>query len=143
MTTKHVHTDGGRKAAGYVGSVGDCVCRAIAVATEQPYQTVYDELARRVKNLKLLRERNRPITRGVPPKVYKAYLDELGWEWVATMTIGSGCKVHLKADELPSGRIICRVSKHLCAVIDGVVHDSHDPSRDGKRCVYGYFRKKP
>lgn len=136
-------TDGGRKSAGYKGDVGDCVIRAIAIATEQDYQTVYDEIARRVKGLRLLRERNRPVSRGVPPKVYKAYLAELDWEWVATMTIGSGCKVHLKAEELPSGRIICRVSKHLCAVIDGVVHDSHDPSRNGTRCVYGYFRKKP
>lgn len=136
-------TDGGRKSAGYKGDVGDCVIRAIAIATEQDYQTVYDEIARRVKGLRLLRERNRPVSRGVPPKVYKAYLAELDWEWVATMTIGSGCKVHLKAEELPSGRIICRVSKHLCAVIDGVVHDSQDPSRNGTRCVYGYFRKKP
>lgn len=136
-------TDGGRKSAGYKGDVGDCVIRAIAIATEQDYQTVYDEIARRVKGLRLLRERNRPVSRVVPPKVYKAYLAELDWEWVATMTIGSGCKVHLKAEELPSGRIICRVSKHLCAVIDGVVHDSHDPSRNGTRCVYGYFRKKP
>ena len=136
-------TDGGRKSAGYKGDVGDCVIRAIAIATEQDYQTVYDEIARRVKGLRLLRERNRPVSRGVPPKVYKSYLAELDWERVATMTIGSGCKVHLKAEELPSGRIICRVSKHLCAVIDGVVHDSHDPSRNGTRCVYGYFRKKP
>ena len=23
---------------------------------------------------------------------------------------------------------------------DGVVHDTYDPSRDGTRCVYGYWR---
>ena len=57
------------------------------------------------------------------------------------MAIGSGCKVHLRADELPSGRLIVSVSKHLTAVIDGVIHDNHDPSRDGTRCVYGYFSK--
>jgi hypothetical protein len=28
------------------------------------------------------------------------------------------------------------------AVIDGVIHDTYDPSRDGKRCVYGYFTKE-
>ena len=32
-----------------------------------------------------------------------------------------------------------RLSGHLAAVIDGVVHDIHDCSRDGTRCVYGYF----
>jgi hypothetical protein len=60
---------------------------------------------------------------------------------VPTMQIGSGCRVHLRADELPAGRIICQVSRHLCAVIDGVVYDTHDPTRDGTRCVYGYWHK--
>jgi hypothetical protein len=46
----------------------------------------------------------------------------------------------LKADELPAGRLIVSVSKHLVAVIDGVAHDTHDPSRGGTRCVYGYYR---
>jgi hypothetical protein len=31
-------------------------------------------------------------------------------------------------------------SRHLVAVIDGVIHDTHDCSRDGTRCVYGYFQ---
>jgi hypothetical protein len=58
------------------------------------------------------------------------------------MFIGSGCKVHLKKDELPSGNLIVRVSKHIVAVIDGVIHDLSDPSRSGTRCVYGYFKKE-
>jgi hypothetical protein len=28
----------------------------------------------------------------------------------------------------------------MCAVIDGVIHDTHNPDRDGNRCVYGYYR---
>jgi len=31
------------------------------------------------------------------------------------------------------------VWRHLTAVIDGVIHDTHDPSRDGTRSVYGYY----
>jgi hypothetical protein len=57
------------------------------------------------------------------------------------MAIGQGCRTHLRADELPSGRPIVSVSKHLVAVIDGVIHDIYDCSRDGTRCVYGYFRR--
>jgi hypothetical protein len=68
-----------------------------------------------------------------------AYIESLGWQWTPMMKIGSGCKVHLRADELPSGRIIARVTKHLVAVIDGVIHDTHDCSRGGTRCVYGYW----
>ena len=57
------------------------------------------------------------------------------------MRIGTGCKVHLKSDELPIGRIIVRLSKHVCAVIDGVINDTYDCSREGTRCVYGYYKK--
>ena len=55
------------------------------------------------------------------------------------MFIGSGTTVHLKADELPKGRIICNVSKHYTAVVDGVIQDTYDPSRRGTRAVYGYW----
>lgn len=40
----------------------------------------------------------------------------------------------------PDGTVV-RLSKHFTAVIDGVVHDTHDPSRDGTRCVYGIWRE--
>ena len=73
--------------------------------------------------------------------VYKPYLERLGWTWTPTMFIGSGCKVHLKADELPKGKIICSVSRHLVAVVDGIIQDTYDCSRNGTRCVYGYFTK--
>jgi hypothetical protein len=56
------------------------------------------------------------------------------------MQIGSGCTVHLRPKELPAGRLVVSVSKHLTAVIDGVIHDTHDCSRRGTRCVYGYWQ---
>ena len=67
-------------------------------------------------------------------------MQELGFVWTPTMQSGSGCQVHLVAEELPSGRLICKVSKHLVAVIDGVIHDTYDCSRDEQRCVYGYWQ---
>lgn len=134
--------DGGRAAAGYKGSAGDCVTRAIAIATDQPYQTVYDAINEAAKDERASkRRRGRSSARtGVHKPTYKTYLAALGWKWVPTMTIGQGCKVHLRADELPPGRLIVSVSRHLVAVIDGVIHDTHDCSRDGTRCVYGYHR---
>ena len=39
-----VYNDGGRAAAGYKGQAGDCVVRAIAIATQKPYQEVYDAI---------------------------------------------------------------------------------------------------
>jgi hypothetical protein len=139
-----VITDGGRKEAGYKSKKsGDCVCRAISIATKQDYQKVYDELNE-------VAERERPRGKkkrsnsntGVYKATIKRYMENLGWTWVPTMKIGSGCKVHLKKEELPSGRIVVSVSKHLVAVIDGIIHDNHDPARNGTRCVYGYWIEK-
>jgi hypothetical protein len=138
-----IYNDGGRAAAGYKGEAGDCVCRAIAIATDLPYQMIYDSLNDVAQSeRKGKRKRGTSQARsGVYKFTYRRLLNELGWRWVPTMQIGSGCTVHLKADELPSGRLIVSVSKHLVAVIDGVIYDTHDPTRDETRCVYGYFYK--
>jgi hypothetical protein len=140
---KVIYSDGGRKAAGFKGKAKDCVCRAIAIATEQPYSTVYDALHQTKRSMRQTKNvRGSSPASGVSRVIYERYLRELGWEFVPTMRIGSGCKVHLRDGELPKGRLIARCSGHLCAVIDGVVYDQHDPTRGGTRCVYGYYIEK-
>jgi hypothetical protein len=134
--------DGGRRAAGYRGKAGDCVVRAIAIATGRPYQQVYDlvnSAAMHERTGKRKRGKSNART-GVYKTSIKRVMKSLGWVWTPTMQIGSGCTVHLRGDELPSGRLVVSVSKHLTAVIDGVIHDTHDCSRRGTRCVYGYWQ---
>lgn len=141
---QHIYDDGGRAAAGYKGRADDCVCRAIAIATELPYKQVYDlinEIAKTERITKNKRSRSNART-GVYPATIRKIMKQLGWEWHSTMMIGSGCTVHLKADELPAGRLVVSVSGHETAVIDGVIHDIYDCSRDETRCVYGYYSKK-
>jgi hypothetical protein len=137
---KFVYDDGGRAAAGYKGRAGDCVVRAIAIACQKPYQEVYDaiNLVARSESNDGSRKRSSART-GVSRITYEKYLKQLGWVWVPTMSIGSGCRVHLKVEELPAGRLVVRLSRHLCAVVDGVIHDIYKPDRQGIRCVYGYF----
>jgi hypothetical protein len=141
---KYIYNDGGRKIAGYKGGASDCVVRAIAIVTEIPYQKIYDDLFELNKKSRCrynLRGKISPREGATTTITIRKYLTSLGWKWIPTMAIGSGCKVHLKNEELPKGRIITRLSKHLTAVIDGVINDTHDPSRDGTRCVYGYYIK--
>lgn len=145
------YNDGGRAEAGYKGKAGDCVTRSIAIATGRPYQEVYDEINALAKTER--RKRGKSSARnGVHKATIRKYLASLGWEWTPTMFFGSGCQVHLTDGELPSGRLIVSVSKHITAVIDGIIHDTHDPQRstiiveDGiqrvaSRCVYGYWQK--
>jgi hypothetical protein len=147
---KFQHNDGGRTEAGFRGETGDCVTRSIAIATGIPYREVYNSLnaiaaatpRRGATKKRAAKVKTQASSRtGHHRKVYEPYLASLGWVWTPTMSIGSGCSVHLCAEELPAGRIICKVSRHLVAVIDGVIHDTHDCGRGGGRCVYGYFHK--
>lgn len=125
--------DGGREAAGFRGTAGDCVARAIAIATGRPYREVYDRLAainathRHKGKMRARSARSGVLTGRV---AFKRYMAELGFEWVPTMSIGSGCTVHLHDDELPMGRLVVSLSRHLTAVIDGVIRDTYDPRRD-------------
>lgn len=139
-----VFNDGGRAAAGYKGTAGDCVTRAVAIATGESYADVYTALASGMGTQRVTkhhRKRKRSARNGVSVrrKWFRDYLTVRGWKWTPTMHIGSGCKVHLKASELPAGKIIVAVSRHYVAMIDGVIHDTYDCSRDGERCVYGYW----
>jgi hypothetical protein len=134
--------DGGRAEAGYKGFTSDCVCRAIAIATQKPYKEVYNlinEFAKTEKITKSKRSRSSART-GVRKETVRKIMEHLGWEWIPTMQIGQGCNVHLSDGELPMGRLVVTVSGHETAVIDGVINDTYDCSRDGKRCVYGYYK---
>ncbi len=145
------YDDGGRLAAGYKGRCGDCVVRAIAIAAQLPYDTVYRRCADGMGGQR--NSKGRTARRGVSVKRkwFKDYMTELGFTWTPTMAIGTGCKVHLIAGELPAGRLVVALSRHYAAIINGVIHDTSDPGRTTilndehgqrrmmHRCVYGYW----
>ena len=136
------YDDGGRAAAGYRGTTGDCATRAVAIASGRPYAEVYariNELAKTERRGK--RKRGISSARGgVYPATMRKLIAELGGAWTPTMTIGSGCTTHVRMHELPMGRLVLRLSKHFTACVDGVLLDTFDPSRNGERCVYGFWR---
>ena len=123
-------SDGGR-AVYFKGTTNDCVVRAICNATCRDYKIVYNELY----NIQGYSPR-----KGVNSKIAKTYIEKiLGLKWHSCMNIGKGCTIHLKSEELPTGVLIVRLSKHLTCVINGVLYDTYDCSRNGTRCVYGYW----
>ena len=142
--------DGGRANAGYKGMAGDCVVRSIAIAANLSYKKVYEDLYQaneifrttsKTKLARSLKQKNDSPRTGTHRVVLKKYLLQLGWKWTPTMFVGQGCKVHLKKDELPNGTLIVSCSKHITVVKDGILHDTYDCSRNGTRCVYGYWKQ--
>ena len=152
----HVFNDGGRSNYFKGAKAGDCVPRAITIATGLDYKFVYDELNRLTKEYADKKGQRTKVSRAINNKTHrrsvrngtydivsKPFMASLGWEWQPTMFIGSGCTVHVKADELPTnkGNLILRLSRHWTAVVSGELHDTYDCSRNGTRGVYGYFWK--
>jgi len=73
---------------------------------------------------------------GCVPEAYGPYLKSLGWNYVST---AKDQKVYLRADSLPRGRLIVGIRRHLVAVIDHVIHDTHDCGCAGRVRVENYW----
>lgn len=128
-----VYNDGGREKYFKSKSVGDCVTRAVAIATNQDYKEVYDK----IKKIVGYTPRN-----GIKKKDTRKVMERFGFNWVSCMGIGTGCTTHLRYGDIPTDRtIICNVTSHIVCVKNGVVNDTFDCTRDGYRCVYGYWYK--
>lgn len=139
---RFVYSDGGRSAY-FKGQADDCVCRAICNATGADYKEIYNLINEKAKSERKSRRKagKSSARNGVYKETTSKVIESLGWKWHPTMFIGQGCTVHLREDELPRGVLIVSVSRHLTCVKNGVIYDTFDPSRNGERCVYGYWTK--
>ena len=129
------YSDGGRSKYYKAKNVGDCVTRAIAIANGWDYKFTYN----------LVKKYNGGNTprNGVYKVVYNKLLSDYGWKWIPCCGKGvENNSVHMSANELPNGIVICRLSRHLTTVIDGVIFDTYDCSREETRKVYGYWIKE-
>jgi hypothetical protein len=150
-----VKDDGGRgksgiaRAPGRKTAVGDCVTRAISIATGKPYREVHDAIT--VSKVRYLYAggdddawdkwaRRRGGVRAFDPDhgcsdgAYGPYLEALGW-----VLNTPKFQMRLCADHLPPGRLIVCIRRHLVAVIDHVIHDTYDCGRAGRVQVVNYW----
>ena len=146
---EYVYNDGGRSKY-FKGNTGDCVTRAIAIATGKDYLEVYNAIngiskgERKRKN----ERRKSNARKGVYHHTYEKYLKDLGWRYVDCNKPNK--YIHLTDSEIPKGTVICRLYKHLVCVIDGVINDTYDCSKKGTkfnnevldRRIKGYFYKE-
>jgi hypothetical protein len=140
----HQYNDGGRAEAGYKGTTGDCVCRAVSIASGLPYQIVYERLAdgNAIQRLSKRQRKPRPKSarNGISTKRkwFQDYMRELGATWQPCCQIGLGAA---PLSSLPqNGRLAVKFRRHYAAVIDGVLQDSWDASYGRDRAVYGYWK---
>jgi hypothetical protein len=126
------YNDGGRKAAGFKGTAGDCGARAMAIALGLDYMAVYKELAQaNADNGRAKSARN-----GIMKDVYTEVLKRYGWVWMKAPQF-AGRKA--RCSDMPAGVVIAKQAHHFVAVIDGVANDAWDCTG---RMVYGYWAKQ-
>lgn len=125
-----VWSDGGRAVSRRPKQSNDCTVRAVAIALNMSYDHAYDLLA------------------GAGRKCWSGF-DVVGWlaaqDWAEKIPFPAekGRRRMNPAEfskRFASGRYICRVAKHVFAVVDGVIHDSNEQRPD--RCIYTAWRIK-
>ena len=133
---EYIYNDGGRSKY-FKGKAGDCVCRAISIASNRDYKEVYDSLKKALGT-----PRNGVFTKN---KAFKDWMVANGFVWTPCSGIGVKTSVHFIEGELPKGRLVCSVAKHYVAVVDDKVYDTWDSrynSFNEVRRIYGYWEYK-
>ena len=113
-----VQDDGGRAAAGYRGTAGDCVVRALAILTDRPYRECYQKLARRNK----IYTGKRSARNGVNKQAYEAVFADVG---LTKISLTGTRPTYTEAWER-YGDCIVTTARHVCALVGGVLRDTFD-----------------
>ena len=127
----YIFNDGGRAAAGFKGTAGDCAARAMAIALGIDYKAAYQELAQANKDMGFPKS----VRNGIMKNTYDMVLARHGWVWHSAPKF-DGRKA--RCSDMPAGSVIARQARHFVAVIEGEANDMFDCTH---RMVYGYWAK--
>ena len=152
---EYIYATGGREKYFKAENVGDCVTRAITLATGKDYLEVYKALKELAKKENTKKHSKSSVRDGVYKETWKRYLELIGWEKVSTIKKGDPRRMHLTDDECPKDPVcIIQLSKHLVCLKNGVIYDTYNCSekhfydREGNLCVnnqrliYSYYVPK-
>ena len=122
--------DGGRQAAGYKGTTGDCVVRACAIMSGRDYKECYDAMASANKlfsgNLKAIRS----ARSGVNENAWHYIFSHLGFQ---DMGVTQADELTITEAYQRFGDCVIEIPRHLLAVKGGYVTDAWDSRFVSKR----------
>jgi len=128
---RYTFNDGGRADAGYKGKTGDCVVRAIAIASRKPYKEVYGAMAKTMQQAGYRASGNaynqRPRAGNKPARnardVQQDVLKQFGYTKVRLL---HGARPTYTDAYSMYGDCIVGTTKHIAALVDGALHDIFD-----------------
>lgn len=129
-----VYDDGGRAAANLSdGPMGDCVTRAIAIAAQLDYRTVWEAMAAFAQPDKGI---------AINEFFFLTSMADYGFRYHHLTDIKGKPMGKLDLNTIPRrGRFVAVLNNHAVAVVNGIMRDTYDPSNGGKRAVYGYYKR--
>ena len=141
MLIGYVQDDGGRAAAGFKGHAGDCVVRAIAILTRQPYADIYARMAAAMKQAGYsasgngYRQKPRP---GLHPRIGPRSVQNLVKRsyGLHRVDLGRGSRPTYTEAWLRHGNCLVGTTKHISAIVDGALRDTFD-GRTYDATIYG------
>lgn len=116
--------DAGRSNSRRSKQKNDCTVRALAMVRGMAYDDAYD----------LLAAAGRKCSKGFQ---FTNWINEQSWAArIAFPAVKGQPRMNPATfvQRFPQGRYICQVAKHVFAVIDGVIYDTHQNRPD--RCIY-------
>ncbi len=133
MEAKWIWHDGGRAGAGFVGSTGDRVVRAITIATGKDYREVYDAI---------YSASGESPRQGASTLHCEKFLVDLGFECVKC---ASPTKLRFMED-LPGDVVLLflpdgnsRKRGHLSTMVDGTIYDTWDAQFENDIAIDRYW----
>jgi hypothetical protein len=132
-----VWDDGGRLRYGYPHFANDCAARAVAIATQFPYQQVHDRIDyyAQMERRRLFGARSSAENGVRQETMHRLLGGEFGWTWHYN-------SAYAKLNQLPPGRLVVRVGRHYTAIVDGAIRDVFNPAMKKQWVVVGYWRKE-
>lgn len=107
--------------------VNDCTVRAISLATGRTWDRVYRELSEFAQHQAVM-----PDDVTYIDSYLDRYFDKIyGCKHGCKLTVGDFVRQH------PQGTYLITMSGHITCAIDGLIHDTFDPS---ERYVWGAYR---
>tara|TARA_R110000782_G_scaffold269687_1_gene368278 strand:+ start:1874 stop:2344 length:471 start_codon:yes stop_codon:yes gene_type:complete len=156
MELQYKFNDGGRSKY-FKGETGDCVTRAISIATGEDYMTIYDQFfirnklyseTKKTKIARQMKSKSNGLSprNGIYKEIYHKYLLDNGWKYISLVKFGS--KERTKLDQLTHlDNIIVSIPRHIMVMQKGVVNDIGDTrysyweEKKAIRTVNGYYTK--
>lgn len=111
--------------------VGDCVKRALTIATGRDYREISIELNRLNRLLE--------GTGYNDNRVWKQWVKQQGWKKLSFPAVAGQPRLYGKdfVKMFPEGTYLLRVAKHLVTVVDGVYQDTWDST---EKMIYNAWK---